>query len=280
MKIKFWGTRGSIATSNPKQCEYGGNTSCVELCINDRSYIIDAGTGIRELGLDLLKRKKKQKTIHLFISHYHLDHINGLPFFEPIYQKSTQLYLYGPQKKQSGPKLALSQLFDKSFFPLPLHQIPAQFHYQGLKEEKFSIQGLNIESFFLNHPGNCIAYLFEYQGKRLAYLSDHEPIRKFQHLNDMNIQSYESLLLEKLYELDCLIHDAHFNDKEFPKHLGWGHSPLSYPLQLAKICKIKTLILTHHAPHREDVELRKIAKKFAKEKKIILAKEKMTLTIK
>ena len=177
MNIRFWGTRGSIASPGKSTVKYGGNTSCVELRTGKQILIFDAGTGIRELGNQLLKEFKSQPTIlHLFISHTHWDHIQGFPFFMPAYSKNFQINVYGPPARDKSLKDLFKFQMDSEYFPVPLGDLNAQIIMQEVREP-FRIGDLQITSFYMNHPAMTLAYKIFDGEKTFIYASDNEPYR-------------------------------------------------------------------------------------------------------
>lgn len=258
MEIRFWGVRGSIASPGPKTTYFGGNTSCLEIHTGDKSLILDAGTGIRLLGNTLSQPEgAKALTLHLLLSHFHTDHICGLPFFHPLYEKNTTLHIYGPRENHRQPGAVLNAFFAEEFFPVPISRMPARLQFHALANDRVKIGPFQITTFVVNHPGTALGYRIESAGKKLVYLSDHEPMEKYCHLKHTTRLHYEQSLLQALQGADLLIHDAHFTDSRYPRFRGWGHSPWSYPVALAAAAGIKKLVLFHYAPEYDDSQLKR-----------------------
>ncbi|MBI3541060.1 MAG: MBL fold metallo-hydrolase [Deltaproteobacteria bacterium] len=269
MKIKFWGVRGSFAATTEEFSKYGGNTSCVEIIEGQTQIILDAGTGIRNLGKK--NPLRQQKVYHILLSHYHLDHISGLPFFRPIHQKNITLNLYGP----SSPQQTIITLFSKEFFPVAFRSLAAKVRFHPLSLKKFHIGPFTITSIPINHPNPTLGYFIETHQHRIAYLTDHEPIRQFRHLRQ-SPDTYEASLLHLLKGTDLLIQDAQFTDANYPAHRGWGHTSWSDAIRLAEKVGVKKLIFFHHDPDQTDQSLDRETKKFPE---IHLAKEGETLCL-
>ncbi len=266
MKIKFWGVRGSVPTSGPTTSLYGGSTSCVEITEGKSRIILDAGTGLRPLG-ELLIKKPNTTPFSLFISHCHLDHIIGLPFFRPLHHHNQSIHLYGPQGQHRNFSEIIASLFEEEFFPVPFSKIPALLTFRELKEETISLPPFEINSFFINHPGSTLGYVIRVGKKRFAYLCDHEPISGHSHLSPEKFPDYEKNLLEHLKDVDLLIHDAFFSHNLYGSFRGWGHSPWSYSVELASQANIKKVFFFHYAPEVTDSQLQKRFKVFQKDLK-------------
>lgn len=249
--------------------------------------VLDAGTGARGLGDYLITSKAHSlKDVHVLLSHFHTDHICGLPFFAPLYQAKVNLHLYGPKGFRRQPSAILASFFAEEFFPIAVTKLPAQLDFHPLGNETFEINPFQITSFYVNHPGSALGYVIQSKQCRIAYLSDHEPMKQYQHIKQSTLLHYEKLLLEHLGGVDLLIHDAHFTDAEYPNYRGWGHSPWSEAVALAVSCRVKHLVLFHHAPTHSDAmlkkNLRQLQAQLKKKKsplKVSLAREGTTITL-
>ena len=251
MLVRFWGTRGSIPTPGSKTARYGGNTSCVEIRSDDGSlFVIDCGTGIRELGQSLLAESKTLTKIHLLIGHTHWDHIQGFPFFTPIFFPGIEINIYAPIGFQRSLEEALSGQMQYSYFPVKLQDLSSRIRYTELAEGFFRIGNCLIETQYLNHTAPTIAYRITEGSTRIAYVSDHEPFWKpsgtdFTHPGDQRH-------IEFMRDADLLIHDAQYSDEEYRIKVGWGHSPVGYVRDIALAANVKQLALFHHDPAHDD----------------------------
>jgi len=179
MRVRFWGTRGSIATPGPRTLGYGGNTSCVEVQCGEHRLIFDAGTGIRELGLLLMHEAQGAPiTVHLFISHTHWDHIQGFPFFLPAYQPSTAIHVYGSPGQGRSLERVLRGQMDADYFPVALGDLSAAIHIHEFRGEAFRVGDAHITAMYLNHPGMNLGYRIRHGGRTVVYATDNEPYRR------------------------------------------------------------------------------------------------------
>jgi phosphoribosyl 1,2-cyclic phosphodiesterase len=260
MRVRFWGTRGSIATPGPATLGYGGNTSCVEVRAGQEVLIFDAGTGIRELGLSLIQEAKGAPlTLHLFISHTHWDHIQGFPFFVPAYLPTTTLHVYGsPGQGRSLEKVLRGQM-DADYFPVALGDLSGAIHVHEFRGEDFRIGDVSISAMYLNHPGMNLGYRILHGGKTVIYGTDHEPYRyTLDHLGRRAEAGREfgGRLDEEFVRFvegaDLYIGEAQYTDEEYPAKIGWGHSSLSATVEVALKARVKSLALFHHDPMHGD----------------------------
>lgn len=251
MLITFYGVRGSIAAPGPDTIKYGGNTSCVHVRLNSGEHLIfDAGTGIRKLGMKLARSDER---LLLLLSHGHWDHIQGYPFFEPIYEKDRDIVvLQGVESNASALKALLEQM-DGSNFPVHAEDLPSRITtIQGV-EDFLKKQSFKTTRHFLNHPGGGYAYRIEEDGVAFAYITDNElsPPSKPQTSYDEWVAFCEGV--------DLLIHDAQYEERDMPSKHGWGHSLISQVRQLALDARVKNVVMYHHDPERTDGQLDEIA---------------------
>lgn len=253
MQIKFYGVRGSIASPGEETFRYGGNTACVSVESNDGAlFILDAGTGIRRLGEELVSQRES-KDINLLFSHYHWDHIQGFPFFLPAYKKNQLINLLAAHLQDVNAHSVLTQMTNPHF-PVASDKLDAKVVLMNIDDNKLKVSDTTIYSQSLNHPGGGSAYRLEDSTGSMAYVTDNEldPPEK-------PVTSY-SEWVKFLNKVDFLIHDAMYLDDELDKIHGWGHSLISQTLQLAVDAKVKNLILFHHDPSRTDDQLDEIKK--------------------
>ena len=245
--IQFWGVRGSIPSPGASTMRYGGNTSCVsvELSTGQR-LILDAGTGIRQLGQALAS---DDSDLFILLSHPHWDHIQGLPFFQPLYQADRRIYIFPTPSGETLWCTALEQM-DGAHFPVQAGNLPSQTQCVVHDVMKFlNHQGFGISEIETNHPGRSSGYRIEHEGHVVVYLTDNElepPYTK--------TTSFESFV-EFCRQADVLIHDAQYLESDMPHKHGWGHSLVSQVRELAAAAEVKHLVLFHHDPERADDEL-------------------------
>jgi phosphoribosyl 1,2-cyclic phosphodiesterase len=243
---RFWGVRGSIPTPGKDTVRYGGNTSCLELRIQDELIVIDAGSGIRPLGGALLKEFGKDPiSLTLLNTHTHWDHIQGFPFFAPAYMKGNRLRVIGRNPKPTTLKSIFEKQMDGSHcFPVPLGAMQADISFEHLDPEgqlEFMVGDVSISTCPTNHPGGCLAYRFETPKGRLVFLSDHETAG-----ND------EKRILDFIRDAEILIADTQYTPKEMESRRGWGHGCINGVVSLALQADVKNLFMCHHDPLHDD----------------------------
>ncbi|MBN2378656.1 MBL fold metallo-hydrolase [candidate division WOR-3 bacterium] len=244
MRVKFWGTRGSVPVPGPTTIRYGGNTTCVE--VEDRNgnlLVIDAGTGIRSLGNDLVRRGK-QGPIHVFFTHYHWDHIQGWPFFAPTYLPKSEFIIYGRAKSAGMLREIFAYQMQYTYFPVKFEDLPCKFEFVPVGENSLKIGELNVQTIDLCHPGKTFGARIWEKKRVFVFMTDHEA-----GLKDKQPHPYTDYT-EFASKADLLIHDAQFTEEELPTHKTWGHSSYQEALQLAVDADAKRLGLFHHAPER------------------------------
>ena len=260
MRVRFWGTRGSIATPGPETAGYGGNTSCVEVRAGDEVLIFDAGTGIRPLGLALMEEfGTRPFTVHLFISHAHWDHIQGFPFFTPAYAVTVKLNVYGASGQRRSLEKLLRGLMDTDYFPVALGDLAASLSTTEFRGDDFHIGDVTVSGCYLNHPGMALGYRVRHEGKSVVYATDHEPYRNT--LADLGGRGeagrrygaeLDTELIRFVEGADLYIGEAQYTDEEYKAKIGWGHSPLSATVSVALAARVRSLALFHHDPMHTD----------------------------
>ncbi|MDH3705459.1 MAG: MBL fold metallo-hydrolase [Acidimicrobiia bacterium] len=255
MLVTFWGTRGSIAKAGPSTLRYGGNTSCVEVRSDDGTLVvIDCGTGAHGLGESLLADTAGTDLEgHLLISHTHWDHIQGLPFFGPLFEPTHTWHVYGPRGLSSSISETLAGQMQYSYFPLTLEQLEAEVDYHDLVEGTLQIGDITVRTRYLNHPALTLGYRLEADGASLVYASDHEPhSRVLTAGGDVASSHHDDAHAEFLAGADLLIHDAQYRAHEYEDKAGWGHSTAEYVVDVARHAGVRQVALFHHDPSRTD----------------------------
>lgn len=257
-RVKIWGARGSISVPGKSTIKYGGNTPCVEVRCGKTTYILDAGSGLRELGKEILSRKDYNLTF--LFSHFHWDHIQGFPFFLPAYNKNCKIKLYGESKLSYSFEHLFSGQVMIPYFPVSLEDMDAKIEFKEIKKNDIIIDGkIKIKMGRLNHPNGCMGYRIEYNNKSFVYATDTE------HFNCI-----DKSVLSLVKGCDVLIYDANYTEEEysgekgFPR-TGWGHSTWKQGVKLAKAAKIKKLILFHHDQEHDDSMIDRIESDAQKE---------------
>lgn len=260
MLLRFWGTRGSIATPGASTIRYGGNTSCVEVVTDAGArFIFDCGTGARALGGHLLGNAPKPIEATILLSHTHWDHIQGFPFFAPLFIPGNRLTVCGPQGANSTLPEVLSGQMEYTYFPVELGQLGAEITYRDLREGTHDLGGVRVSAQFLNHPAVALGYRIEADGVSVLYLCDHEPYWESLWRSDAEPGKLDSILHEGdrrhaafMENADVVIHDSQYTPEEYPAKKNWGHSTYAYVAGIAAAANVKRLFLTHHDPMHND----------------------------
>lgn len=267
MQIQFWGVRGSLPSPGPDTAQFGGNTPCVEVRNEGEPLIIlDAGSGIRKLGLSVVKDPSVRE-IHILLSHTHWDHIQGLPFFAPLFSPKYTIKLYGPVHYSKNLEQILSLQMDYTYFPVRVEELASKLSFHDISEQEFTIgDGIQVKTQFVNHPVVCLTYRITCKGKTFVYITDHEPYRNlFDDGDEVNREEGRLVAAEQTESLvkfiegaDLLCMDAQYTPEEYKSKIGWGHSHVDYAYSVAREAGVKELILFHHDPDRSDTELQRI----------------------
>jgi phosphoribosyl 1,2-cyclic phosphodiesterase len=260
MRLRFWGTRGSIAAPGPGTNHFGGNTSCIQLTSDDGAQLIlDCGTGARLLGNHMIEKAKGGITATILLTHTHWDHIQGFPFFAPLFAPGNHFAVYGPEGCHLSLHDVLSGQMEHHYFPVELDQLAARITYQDLTEGVHQIAGLQIAAQRMNHPSPTLGYRIQSNGVSVLYLSDHEPFSESVWRAGAPPGRIESILeggdrrhAEYMKDADVLIHESQYTPEEYPAKRNWGHSTYSYVVELAAAAGVRRLFLTHHDPSHDD----------------------------
>ena len=264
--LKFWGVRGSIPTPGPGTVRYGGNTSCIEVRADGEIIILDGGTGLRLLGKQLNSEfAERPLELTLLLTHTHWDHIQGLPFFLPVYQTQNHLRIVGYEGAKHGLGSVLTGQMESPFFPIGLREVPANVEIVEMKGLSFQIGKVRVEACLANHPGVCMGYRLFTSSGSVAFFPDNEP--HFGHLHtdvgsgmgDTTRVEYarneDKKILAFLKDVDVLIMDSQYDCDEYKKHRGWGHACLDQTVDFALQAQVRRLFLFHHDPEHDDAKV-------------------------
>ena len=269
----FYGTRGSLPICSPEYHEFGGNTTCIAFLrhSNNRLGILDAGTGIRLLGKDINRNYSEQSDISITFSHFHWDHIQGFPFFDPAYDPRRTINIGAVGR--GGNFTDLRKIFKnqmlEEYFPVQLENMGANFNFVFRDTDLFEDKGVVLKTIAQNHPGGSIGYRIEADGRTVVACTDLE------HGDSINEE-----IVEFARDADLLIHEAQYTDEELLNHKGWGHSSFNQAIEVAERANVKMLAMTHHDPDHNDEFLRKIEKRCQDRfKDCVLAREGMSIEV-
>lgn len=274
MKIRFWGVRGSIACPRSDTVRYGGNTTCIEVIADDGNRIIlDAGTGIYPLGQKLLSQMPIKCS--LFLTHTHWDHIQGLPFFVPLFISNNSVHIYGAFDPvyQKSLKDILKVQMEYCYFPISARELKADIRYTSLHENQvIEVGSTRVTNILMNHPVLNFGYKIECGEKKVFFTGDHEPLYNIYDPDDDYYEQYDSLINQKnqmildfINKVDVLIADSDYTKEEYQAKNGWGHGTFDSCIDMAKQADVRRLYFTHHDPSRSDDALEGIYNKIQNE---------------
>ena len=266
MRLRFWGTRGSIATPGAGTNRFGGNTSCVEVVMKaGQRFIFDCGTGARLLGAHMMAHAPKPIAATILLSHTHWDHIQGFPFFAPVFVPGGHITVCGPKGAYNSLPETLSGQMEYTYFPVELGQLGAKIEYRDLAEGVYDLDGVRVTTQSLNHPAVALGYRIEADGASLVYLCDHEPYWESLWRSDAEPGKLDSILHSGdrrhaafMENADVVIHDAQYTPEEYPAKKNWGHSTFTFVTRIAAAANVKRLFLTHHDPTHDDTFLSRV----------------------
>ncbi|HEX4935865.1 MAG TPA: MBL fold metallo-hydrolase [Gemmatimonadaceae bacterium] len=288
-RIRFWGTRGSIPTPGAQTVRYGGNTPCTELRTDDGWLVIlDAGTGIRELGRDLLQRSNGAPIQgDIFLTHAHWDHIQGIPFFAPIFGRGNHFTIWGSQSLERSVDKVVRDQMSPVVFPVTFEELDASIDFKDLAEgTRTAGTGYEVTAFAVQHPGGALGYRFARpggDGGALVYVSDNELAA---HPRYGSPADWRDRMVTFVRGASVLIHDSTYTTEEYDHHRGWGHSTFRECVELALEAGVGTLVLFHHEPRRTDdqldaclAECRALVQARGGALQVVAAAEGLTLTL-
>ncbi|HEY0839463.1 MAG TPA: MBL fold metallo-hydrolase [Vulgatibacter sp.] len=288
--VKFWGTRGSIPTPGPSTQRFGGNTACVEVRTGDALFICDGGTGLRELGIDLIRRHQGRPIVgHMLFSHPHWDHIQGFPFFTPAYRPENTFHIYGTPAGDRRLFNLVSGQMRSDYFPVDFSELSARIVAEDLSAAP--IGDVKVKALPQRHPGGSFAFSFETQGRKVVYATDNE-------LDELLVDREASLrdpsafrelpdeLVDFVRGADLLVADGQYGEAEYASKIGWGHPRATTTVDLAVAAGVRQLAITHHDPMQSDADVEeKIescaerARRFARELVVFGAREGVELKL-
>jgi CheY-like chemotaxis protein len=253
MRLCAWGVRGTLPAPQQGYIRYGGNTSCYSLQFtSDRYLIFDAGTGIKNLGSELLKTGRTRITADLFITHPHWDHINAFPFFAPLYGPGNAVRVHGAAQDEKGFRQLIAAQMDGTHFPVTVREFGAHVTFHEIGEQEISLDDIRVRTMLLKHPGNCLGYRVDYHGRSFCYITDNE-------LYPADSEFADEDFLRKLADFcrgaNVMVHDCTYFDREYATKVHWGHSSLSEVCRLAHLAEVERLWIHHHDPEQKDDDI-------------------------
>jgi phosphoribosyl 1,2-cyclic phosphodiesterase len=252
MKVKVWGARGSVPAPGPQMNRYGGNTSCVQVTLSDgQDLILDAGTGLRTLGIELADRDE----VTILLTHLHLDHIQGLMFFAPCFRSSARITIWGPSSPEADLQSRIARYISAPLSPVEVRELPCDVRFRDAPASEWQVGPATIRAEAVTHRGPTLGYRITDGDDVLCYIPDHEPAlgAPLEELEPEWISGYDLARGASL-----LIHDCQYADEEYPEHVGWGHSRLADTLAFARRTSSERLMLFHHDPLHTDPMLDEI----------------------
>jgi phosphoribosyl 1,2-cyclic phosphodiesterase len=280
MRARIWGCRGSLAAPGADTIRYGGNTSCVEVRLDSgHTIVLDAGTGMRPLGVQM--QRDLPTELHILLTHLHLDHLQGLGFFRPLFAPGLDIQIWGPTSPVQGLEERIARYMSPPLFPVHLDDIPSTITFHDAPEVAVTLGSATIRAAKVTHQGPTVGYRIEEHGRAFVYLPDHEPSIGA----DLSTVSPDWMSgYDLARDADVLLHDAQYHDHEYGQHVGWGHSSITDTMEFATKAGVRQVVLFHHDPYHDDEDLEKLlaearAKWHGADHDVLLASERMSITI-
>jgi phosphoribosyl 1,2-cyclic phosphodiesterase len=280
MRARVWGCRGSVAVPGTDTVKYGGNTSCVEVRLaSGHALVLDAGTGMRPLGVSM--QEDPPVELHILLTHLHLDHLQGLGFFRPLFSPGLEIHVWGPSSPVQNLAERIAMYLSPPLFPVRLEDVPSHLTFHDAPEEPVAIGSATIRAAKVTHQGPTVGYRIEEGGRTLVYLPDHEPSP------GSDLRTVPAAWMsghDIARDADVLLHDAQYRDHEYGAHVGWGHSSIASVMEFAYKANVDQLVLFHHDPYHTDGELEDLlvearGKWPGMENRVRLAYEGMTIVL-
>ena len=249
---RCWGTRGSIPTPGPATVRYGGNTTCLEIHHGGTRLIFDAGSGIRPLGTDIVE--KGPNAIHIFLTHFHWDHIQGFPFFAPLYDPEDTIKVVGPKQKDIDVQNLFAGQMGPIYFPVPFSVVAAAMEFEHLNQGSYELENVVLDVIRVKHPSFVLGYRIRVAGRTICFIPDNELDGDMYDVG----ADFDRRLVDFVGDADLLIHDSMYTEQEYAARVGWGHSTFSQAVRLAEESGVRKLLFFHHDPTRGDDELDEI----------------------
>ena len=280
MQVRVWGCRGSVAAPGPDTVKYGGNTSCVEVRLESgHALVLDAGTGMRPLGVEM--QQDLPIELHVMLTHLHLDHLQGLGFFRPLFAPDLDIHLWGPSSPVQHLAERIAMYLSPPLFPVRLEDVPSRLTFHDAPEEAVTIGSATVRAAKVTHQGPTVGYRIEENGRTFVYLPDHEPSIG----SDLATIPAEWMSGHDIaHNADVLLHDGQYRDQEYSAHVGWGHSSIGDAMEFANKASVGQLVLFHHDPYHTDTELEELLVEArgnwpGMEERVCLAFEGMTIVL-
>ena len=280
MHVRVWGCRGSLAVPGADTVKYGGNTSCVEVRLaSGHALVLDAGTGMRPLGVAMERNLPIE--LHILLTHLHLDHLQGLGFFRPLFAPDLDIQIWGPTSPVQGLEERIARYLSPPLFPVHLDDVPSNISFHDAPESAITIGSATIRAAKVTHQGPTVGYHIEEGGHVLVYLPDHEPSIG----NDLRTVSPDWMSgYDIAADADVLMHDAQYRDHEYGAHVGWGHSSITDTMEFATKAGVDRVVLFHHDPYHNDDDLDELLAEARAmwnglPEHVQLASERMTITM-